>query len=73
MAAADLLTRAQALSFSGELARCEPTAFRHRVLSMAARLIRTGRGWRLRLDKDWPWATQLATALARLRAAPWPA
>jgi len=48
-------------------------AFRYRILSMAARLIRTGRRWQLRLDKDWPWATHLAAAFARLRAAPWPA
>jgi hypothetical protein len=73
LAAADLLTWAQALCFSGGLARCEPAAFRYRVLGMAARLIRTGRTWRLKLDQDWPWATHLATAFARLRAAPWPA
>jgi hypothetical protein len=73
LAAADLLTWAQALCFDAALARCEPAAFRYRVLAIAARLIRTGRTWRLRLDRDWPWATQLATAFSRLRAAPWPA
>src|SRR5260221_716062 len=73
LAAADLLTWAQALCFSGGLARCEPAAFRYRITRVAARLIRTGRRWQLRLDKDWPWATHLAAALSRLRAAPWPA
>ena len=73
LAATDLLTWAQALCFDAALARCEPAAFRYRVLAVAARLIRTGRTWRLRLDKDWPWATCLAAAFARLRAAPWPA
>jgi Transposase DDE domain group 1 len=73
LAAADLLTWAQALCFEAALARCEPAAFRYRVLAVAARLVRTGRTWRLRLDKDWPWATHLATAFSRLRAAPWPA
>jgi hypothetical protein len=73
LAAADLLTWAQALCFTGQLARCEPAAFRYRITSIAGRLVRTGRRWQLRLDRDWPWATHLATAFARLRAAPWPA
>ena len=73
LAAADLLTWTQALCFDGALARCEPAAFRYRVGHVAARLVRTGRSWRLRLDRDWPWAVQLATAFNRLRAAPWPA
>jgi len=72
LAAADLLTWAQALCFDGALARCEP-AFRYRVGYVAARLVRAGRSWRLRLDRGWPWAVQLATAFNRLRAAPWPA
>jgi hypothetical protein len=73
LTAADLLTWAQALCFDGALARCEPAAFRYRVCHVAGRLVRTGRRWRLRLDQDWPWATHLATAFNRLRAAPWPA
>jgi hypothetical protein len=73
LAAADLLTWAQALCFTGDLARCEPAAFRYRITHIAARLVRTGRQWRLKLDQDWPWATRLATAFTRLRAAPWPA
>ena len=73
LAAADLLTWAQALCFSGTLARCEPAAFRYRIAHIAGRLVRTGRRWQLRLDRDWPWATHLAAAFARLRAAPWPA
>jgi hypothetical protein len=73
LAAADLLTWAQALCFTGQLARCEPAAFRYRITSIAGRLVRTGRRWQLRLDRDWPWAAHLATASARLRAAPWPA
>ena len=73
LAAADLLTWAQALCFIGELARWEPTTFRYRICSVAVRLVRTGRSWRLRLDIDWPWARHLQTAFARLRATPWPA
>jgi len=73
LTAADLLTWTQALCLHGELARCEPGALRYRLLHVAARLVRTGRRWHLKIDKDWPWATHLATAFTRLRAAPWPA
>ncbi len=73
LTAADLLTWTQVLCLDGELARCEPPALRYRLLHVAARLTRTARTWQLKIDKDWPWATQLATAFARLRAAPWPA
>jgi hypothetical protein len=72
LTAADLLTWTQALCFTGDLARCEPPAFRYRVCHVAARLVRSGRRWHLRIDQDWPWATQLAVAFHRLRAAPWP-
>lgn len=73
LAAADLLTWAQALCFTGELARCEPATFRYRICEIAGRLTRSGRRAVLRLDRDWPWARHLAEAFARLRAAPWPA
>jgi hypothetical protein len=72
LAAADLLSWAQALCFTGDLARCEPATFRYRINSTAARITRTARAWHLHLDQDWPWATHLATAFAKLRAAPWP-
>ena len=73
LTAADLLTWTQALCFTGDLARCEPATFRYRICAIAARLTRSGRSWRLHLDRDWPWATHLATAFNRLRTAPWPA
>lgn len=73
LTAADLLSWMQKLCLEGELARCEPAALRYRLLHIAARTIRSGRRWHLKIDKDWPWATHLATAFARLRAAPWPA
>jgi len=72
LTAADLLTWTQALCLDGELARCEPATLRYRLLHVAARLARTGRTWHLKIDRQWPWATHLATAFARLRAAPWP-
>jgi hypothetical protein len=67
------LTWMQALCLDGDLARCEPAALRYGLLHVAARLIRTARRWHLKIDRDWPWATDLAAAFARLRAAPCPA
>jgi len=72
LAANDLSVWAQAMCFTGELRRVEPKRFRYRVLHLAARLSTTGRRLILRLDQRWPWATDLATAFDKLRAAPWP-
>jgi hypothetical protein len=72
LTAADLLTWAQALCFTGDLARCEPATFRYRVCAIAAKLTRTARVPTLHLDREWPWAAQLANACPRLRTAPWP-
>lgn len=73
LTAADLLSWMQKLCLDDDLARCEPAALRYRLLHVAARLVRTGRRWHLKIDRDWPWADDLAAAFARLRAAPWPA
>lgn len=73
LTAADLISWSQVLCFTGELARCEPATFRYRICSIAGRLIRSGRQRHLQLDRDWPWAKDLARAFDRLRAAPWPA
>lgn len=72
LTAADLLTWAQALCFTGDLTRCEPATFRYRICGIAAKLTRTARVLTLHLDREWPWASQLADAFARLRTAPWP-
>ncbi|AIJ22508.1 ISMsm3 transposase [Amycolatopsis methanolica 239] len=72
LAAADLLTWAQALCFTGDLARAEPATFRYRICAIAGKLTRTARATTLHLDQDWPWAQHLATAFTRLRADPWP-
>lgn len=52
-----------------ELARCEIAAFRYRVLHVAARLTHGARQLRLRIDRTWRWATQIAEGFHRLRAA----
>jgi len=74
LSAIDLIAWTQALAFkaSPELARVEIATFRYRVLHVAARLTRSGRTTRLRIDATWRWAVHIATAWAALRAAPWP-
>jgi hypothetical protein len=70
MLAHDLIVWTQALLLQGELAKAEPKRLRYRLLHVAARLAFHGRRGRLRLQHDWPWATELAAAFARLKALP---
>jgi len=51
--ATDLITWTKLLAFHDDpaLARCEIHAFRYRVLHVAARITRTARQVRLRIDK----------------------
>ena len=71
LAAADLVAWAQLIGFADapELARCEISAFRYRVLHVAARITRGARQRRLRIDATWRWANAIATAWQRLRTA----
>ncbi len=64
-----LLAWSQLLCFEGALAKAEPKTMRHRVLHIAGLLVRRQRRLVLRLDQRWPWASELATAFVRLRAA----
>jgi len=70
--AQDLLAHTRLLCLTGELARCEPKRLRYRLLHTAARLTAHARQARLRLDRRWPWAGELAAAFARLSALPAP-
>jgi hypothetical protein len=70
MLAHDLIVWTQALLLSGELAKAEPKRLRYTLLHVAARLAFHGRRGRLRLQHDWPWATELAAAFHRLKALP---
>ena len=71
LTAADLVAWAKLIGFTNtpELARCEINAFRYRVLHTAARITRGARQLRLRIDATWRWATAIATAWHRIRAA----
>jgi hypothetical protein len=68
--AQDLLTWMKLTCLDGELQQAEPKRLRHRLLHTAGRVIRHGRRTRLRLQADWPWATQLVDAFHTLRATP---
>jgi hypothetical protein len=68
--AQDLLCWMKLICLDGQLATAEPKRLRHRLLHVAARVVRHGRRTRLRLQADWPWAETLAAAFARLRASP---
>jgi hypothetical protein len=71
MTATDLLAWTKLIGFHDEpeLARCEVAAFRYRVLHVAARITRTARQVRLRLDRTWRWANAIVTAWQRIRTA----
>jgi len=71
LTAVDLIAWTKKICFADvpALARCEIAAFRYRVLHVAARITRGGRQVRLRIDKTWRWAVQIAEGFTRLRAA----
>jgi hypothetical protein len=71
LAAAGLVCWAKLICFAHvpSLARCEIAAYRYRVLHVVAQLTRSGRRTRLRIDRTWRWAAQIAAGFHRLRAA----
>jgi hypothetical protein len=68
--AATLLAWLALLALDGDLARAELKTIRYRVLHAAARLIRGGRRRRLKIPRNWPWASAVAAAWARITALP---
>jgi hypothetical protein len=71
LTAVDLIAWTKLICFAdvATLARCEVAAFRYRILHAAARITRSARQTRLRIDAKWQWVTHIATGFARLRAA----
>jgi hypothetical protein len=69
----NLLSWSKALLFTGEFCKAAPKRLRHRLLHVAGRLAFHGRRARLRLQRDWPWAGELAAAFAKLSGLPAPA
>lgn len=71
LVAQDLVAWMQLLCLRGTPAQqWEPKRLRHRLLHVAARLVRSGRRRWLRLQRGWPWADVLLDAFERLRALP---
>ena len=66
--ACDLLAWMQMLALPGAARRWEPKRLRLRIFTAAGRIVRGGRRLRLRLAASWPWALQIAAAIARLQA-----
>ena len=66
--ACELLAWMQMIGLTGPARRWEPKRLRLRLFSAAGRIVRGSRRTRLRLAARWPWATQIAAALARLQA-----
>jgi hypothetical protein len=71
LTAIDLVCWTQLIGFADQpdLARIEIATFRYRVLHVAARLTRSARQTRLRIDQTWRWATAIATGFHRIRTA----
>jgi hypothetical protein len=66
--AADLLVWTQTLAWGDHPARgWEPKRLRFRLLSVAGRIIRSGRRRRLRLPRGWPWNHLIDTGWAALQ------
>jgi Transposase DDE domain group 1 len=74
LTAIDLLAWTQTMLLHDDpaLAKAEPKTLRYRLLHVAARLVRSGRRLRLKLDRGWRWAHVLARAFQRLHALPVP-
>jgi hypothetical protein len=66
--AQDLLAFTQGLVLEDDLAKAEPKRLRYTVLHTAGRLTTSGRVTTLHLQREWPWAKNLADAFHRLRS-----
>jgi hypothetical protein len=71
LAAASLICWVKLICFAHlpSPARCEIAAIHCRVLHVAAQLTRSARQARLRIDRIWRWAAQIAEGFHRLRSA----
>ena len=65
-----LVCWAQALLLDGDCKLAEPKTLRFRLWHVAGRIVYHARRVIVRIDRAWPWATDLVTAFARLRALP---
>jgi Transposase DDE domain group 1 len=73
MLAQDLIAWTAQLCLADAARAWELKRLRYRLLHQSGRIARHARQTILRLARDWPWSSQLATAFARLQALPPPA
>jgi hypothetical protein len=66
--AQDLLAWCARLALPARAASYEPKRLRLRILAVAGRIVRTARRRILRIDANWPWATDITSAYTRLAA-----
>jgi hypothetical protein len=66
LTAADLIAWTQTILLDGALAAAEPKMLRYQLFHVAARIVRGQRKTRIKIDTNWPWATQLTDAFNRL-------
>lgn len=66
----DLVAWTQTLLLTGDLQHAEPKRLRYALWHQAGNLARSARRTRLRLQRTWPWAHQLADAFERLHTLP---
>ncbi len=71
LTATDLVCWTKLIAFAHlpAIGRSEIAAFRYSILHVAARITRSGRQLRLRLDQTWKWAAIIAEGFTRIRAA----
>ena len=69
---ADLIAWLRLLALTPDLAKAEPKALRYPLLHVPAKLTTGGRRRRLRIPSNWPWATAIVTAFAKIAAIPAP-
>jgi hypothetical protein len=70
--AADLIAWLRMLALEDDLATAETKKLRYRLLHTPARLVRSGRRRQLRLPSQWPWTSQLLTAITKINLLPAP-
>jgi hypothetical protein len=71
LAATDLVAWSKLIGFADQpdLINCEIDTFRYRVCHVAARITRSARQTRLRIDATWRWAAAIAHAWHQIRTA----
>jgi hypothetical protein len=68
LCAMDLVAWTKALCLEGELTTAEPKRLRYAFLHAAGRIVHSGRGTTIRVQRHWPWEHEVVSAFKRMRA-----